>query len=106
MILFPVANYVVLALQNGGSLSPSFLAHPVHIPAVLLMIVAPVIGYGLIQVRRRAWWAFLIFTAALIAFNIFAAFQESSVYNTGAFFRIVVFAGLAIYFLQNDISAP
>ena len=72
----------------------------------LLLLTAPIIGIGLLALRRVAYFSFLIHAACLVAYNLFLAMDLSGPYYAGSLVRSVLGLFALAYFLRREVSSP
>ena len=73
---------------------------------IFFFVCAPVLGIGLLFVRKWAWWGLLVFSGALVSFDAITLFSTPDKFHI--FSLGFTFAGftLLFFFLRKDIAAP
>ncbi len=106
-LIWPFANYVVLARQFGIPLDmPLPVIQNLKWIQIALMVIPIPVGLGLLMVKKWAWWLFLIFSATLIIYNLVALISMPVLYNFWALAQAVISMSAVYYFTREDISAP
>ena len=106
-ILLPLFNYMSFAIEKGIHYGmPTLLLSALPIPALVLAAVTPIIGVGLLMVKKWAWRAFLLYACLLLAHNAVALALSITDYNLGVLLQSSVGLAGMIYFTRADISAP
>lgn len=73
---------------------------------ILFLLFMLPIGLGLYWVQRWAWFLFIIYSLALIGYNIAIFISHSSVYNLSATLSSFVLTLGVVYITSKDISGP
>lgn len=108
LLLLPVLNYLAISFRFG-----IFLLKPVAILRTLtpvemfLLISPPIIGIGILQVKKIGWWSFLAYAILLVSHNAFRSVGDlKNFYNLNALVEAALAFGALIFIARKDISAP
>lgn len=106
-LLSPVLNLVQIAWVTHLPLTGPVNLWTTLAPADWVVLLAfPVVGWGMLSVRRWGWVAFVTFTVFLIGYNSYA-FWVNRVYDLGI---VVVYnaalAAVAFVFFRRHLRAP
>lgn len=74
--------------------------------AILLLLMAFVVGIGLLSVRRWGWYFFLFYASCLILYNMQVFYLSPKLENFIFLFNSLVGVFAVFYFSKKDISAP
>ncbi len=106
-LILPFYNYYFVARVLGQPLEHVALnlarVGPLY---TLLMLLALVVGAGLLAVQKWGWFAAMAYSGTLIVYNTYIIAVFPTDFNYGAIARTIVGTLLLIYFGRKDISAP
>lgn len=99
-LLTTIYNLIFLAVPLNDSFR---LYNPI---SILLLMMAPLVGIGILQVKRWGWYFFLSYIFIIILYNIDLFVAKSNVYYGLSLVQTTILSILAAFFLKHDISAP
>jgi len=106
-LILPFMNYWAMAQRFQIPLRyPGIVLRHINIFELILLLLPFLVGAGLILVKRWAWYLFLGYSAALMAYNTVILILSRRFYNASALVQTALFVAAAFYFLRKDISAP
>jgi hypothetical protein len=106
-LIIPFVNYYFLASNMGLPLTKFriVLFHS-DIFALVLLLMAFVVGAGLLLVQRWGWYFFLFYATCLIVYDLHLFLFNFKLENFVFLFNSLVGLTAVFYFVRKDISAP
>ena len=117
-VIFTGITFLILPLLN---LLQAYLIHNVKFPffrlttilyyfppyvSLILLVIAPIIGIGILKVKKWAYYGFFIYCSFLIINNIFQIIKSPRIFEISSFvYSTLTTLGIA-YFLNRDIRSP
>lgn len=103
-ITSPIFNVLFNSIMYNDELRNAFYRY--DNTAVLLLLITPIVGLGILQVRPWGWYSFVLHSLAMLAYNVYNVFNAGNTYNYVIFYNSVLLLGFCAYFLRREISAP
>ena len=76
-------------------------------PIWIFFVLVPIIsGYGLLHIKKWAWYLFAFYSIFLTVFNSYALILRQTAYNYFALAETFCSFVIIFYLIQDDVSAP
>ena len=103
-LFLPVFNVIFNSIYYSIPLNESLLTFSTF--GIILLLLSPIIGVGILQVQKWGWYAFVMYNFLVIGFNFYTILNRGNIYTYSIFFQSISFFIVIGYFLLRDISAP
>ncbi len=103
-IVAPFANLVFNAIYFKMPLNVVFYKYDAL--GISLLFVAPLVGLGILHVKRWGWYTFIVFAVGVLSYNASLLFKHNITYNWIVLIHSFILLVMAGFVLQKDITAP
>lgn len=109
-IFLPVFNILQAYISHKSKISffqidVILYYFPFHVP-FLLLITSPIVGIGILRIKKWGWYSFLAYCGIVFLYNLTQLLKHPSAFEAGIFFRSALCIIGLWYFLGKEIRMP